>query len=304
VAGLLGVEQAEDGSLAVDGGHGGHPHVDGAAAGADPGAAVLGEAPLGDVEVGHDLDAADDPGPQGGGRPHGVVEHAVDAQAHPQPLLVGLDVDVRGPAGDGPPDDGLDEADDGRLGHRVLDQLLGAGEVVGLLGGGLQGLGHLGLRAGSPVEGGVELGGVDEGDDDLAPEQRAQVVEGEHVRRVGHGHHDPLVLVGDGEGPVPAGHGQRDRLGHRPVHREVLEVDEADPGLAGQGAQQVHGADQALVQEDLPEPLAHLLLEGQSRFEVRVGDLGRLEQDVAESFTGRHEWSRRRRWRRREPERD
>jgi hypothetical protein len=57
-------------------------------------AAVLRQAALGDVEVGHDLDARGDRVLQLERRLHHLVEHAVDAVADAELLLVGLDVDV------------------------------------------------------------------------------------------------------------------------------------------------------------------------------------------------------------------
>jgi hypothetical protein len=59
-------------------------------------AAVLREPALGDVELAHDLDAARDGVLQLERRLHLLDEHAVDAVADAELLLVGLDVDVAG----------------------------------------------------------------------------------------------------------------------------------------------------------------------------------------------------------------
>ena len=59
-------------------------------------AAVLGNAALGDIQLGHDLQPADDGVLQLDRRLHDLVQHAVDAVADPHVLLVGLDVDVAG----------------------------------------------------------------------------------------------------------------------------------------------------------------------------------------------------------------
>ena len=53
------VEDAHHDRFAVHRRHGGHAQVDLLALHAQPDAAVLRQAPLGDVEVGHDLDARD-----------------------------------------------------------------------------------------------------------------------------------------------------------------------------------------------------------------------------------------------------
>ena len=66
-------------------------------------APVLGDSFFGDVEVGHDLQAADDGRAEAvdGGGDIGPLEHAVDPVADEQLVLVGLDVDIGGPLVDG-----------------------------------------------------------------------------------------------------------------------------------------------------------------------------------------------------------
>ena len=78
-------------------------------------AAVLRHAPLGDVEVAHDLHAADRAGDHPLGDRRRLLEHAVDAEAHAQLLAVGRQVHVRGADLDRLGDDLVDELDDRRL---------------------------------------------------------------------------------------------------------------------------------------------------------------------------------------------
>src|SRR6266540_1105074 len=109
------VQDADDGVLAVHGRHDGHAEIDGAAADLDPEAAVLRDPLLRDVQLGHDLDAADDRGVMLlGHRLHGRLQHPVDAVLDDDLGVAGLDVDVRGPAVEGIEDGGIDETDDGR----------------------------------------------------------------------------------------------------------------------------------------------------------------------------------------------
>ncbi len=86
-----------------------------AAAERDP--AVLWLALLGDVEVRHDLEPADDRRgePVDGLRDAGALQHAVDAVAHREFVLVGLDVDVGRPLADRLDEQVVDELDDARL---------------------------------------------------------------------------------------------------------------------------------------------------------------------------------------------
>ena len=109
------VKDAEHDLLAEDGGERADAQVDGPLHDADLDASVLRHAPLGDVQIGHDLHAGDD------GRPHPhrgrghLLEHAVDPKADSQPLLVRLDVDIAGPASHRLGDQRVDELD-----HRGL----------------------------------------------------------------------------------------------------------------------------------------------------------------------------------------
>ncbi len=98
---------AEQGRQAVD------PVVHVLAAGQlDLDAPVLGQAPLGDVHLGHDLEAGDDGVLELHRRLHDLVEDAVDPVADPERLLVGFDMDIGGLALDGVGEDQVDQLDD------------------------------------------------------------------------------------------------------------------------------------------------------------------------------------------------
>ena len=89
-------------------------------------AAVLRQALLGDVEPRHDLDARHHHRRHGALRLQHFAQHAVDAEAHHQPVLERLDVDVGGVLAHRLGQHGIDQADD----RRVVVAL----EQVGLLG--------------------------------------------------------------------------------------------------------------------------------------------------------------------------
>ena len=59
-----------------------------------PDAPVLGQALLGDVQLGHDLHARDDPCCHPARHRRDVLKHAVDAEAHAHFAPVGRQVDV------------------------------------------------------------------------------------------------------------------------------------------------------------------------------------------------------------------
>ena len=72
----------------------GDAHVDRPPADAQADAAVLRQALLGDVELGHDLQPADQRGVQRLVRLHHLAQRAIHPKAHRAAALVGLDVDV------------------------------------------------------------------------------------------------------------------------------------------------------------------------------------------------------------------
>jgi hypothetical protein len=109
---LLPVQHAQHAILAEHPGHDGHPQVDLPAAQVDLEAAVLGHAPLGDVQLGHDLDAGDDLlGHFPAGRVGHMGQHAIDAVLDGQPRGIVFQVDVRSPRGEGVVQGGMAELD-------------------------------------------------------------------------------------------------------------------------------------------------------------------------------------------------
>ena len=129
------VEDPEHDLLAVGGRENGDAQIERLAAETDRDAAVLRRAPLGDVELAHDLQTRDDR------RLHRLRDgrdltcHAVDPRAHHHLVLLGLEVDVGGAVLD-------------RLRHRRVHELDGRALAAGLgdllaLGGPLE-LGLLG----------------------------------------------------------------------------------------------------------------------------------------------------------------
>ncbi len=189
-------------------------------AGADGEAAPLRGAALGDVDVGEDLDAGHDPGVDGAGRRHRVVEETVHAVANDELALVGLDVDVGGALLQGLTDHLVHQVDDGRVLGAALRlvgvQLLLLGHVLAendrRLG---QGLLHLAGTLQSPV---VALAGL--GYDRLGADHRvhaaarddAQVVEGVEIEGIGHRHPDDTVVDAQRQDVVLAGQlGRHDR---------------------------------------------------------------------------------------------
>ena len=235
------VEDADDRVLAVDAGHDGDAEVDRLVLDLEPEAAVLGDAALGDVEVGHDLDAGDD-------RRlellvdglHGLAEDAVDAELDLDVLVLGLDVDVAGPLLDGGEDDGVDELDDRAV---LVGQLLDGDDVLFLAALALDDLGDEALgRVAEDLHGrlalaqGLEDGPLRGGEDlDLLAEEGLDGVDGGDVGGIGDGDlHDAVVLAeGDEREAVDELDGEG--LDEVPVEVLGLEVDVGDAVALGQG---------------------------------------------------------------------
>ncbi len=91
------VQQAEDHPFPEGRGNDGNPDVDVLVGHLDGDPAVLGKALLGDVQLGHDLEARNDGRLVPLGRAQPVVEDSVDPVPDLQFLLEGLDVDVARP---------------------------------------------------------------------------------------------------------------------------------------------------------------------------------------------------------------
>ena len=113
LADRLLVEDADDRVLAVHARHDRDAEVDRLARHPQLEAAVLRHALLGDVELGHDLDARDDRAVELlGDRPHRRLQHAVDPVLHVHRIVLRLDVDVARAPLDGGVDRRVDQPDD------------------------------------------------------------------------------------------------------------------------------------------------------------------------------------------------
>ncbi len=112
-------------ALAADGGNRGDADVDRLAFHLEIDAAILRHAALGDVEIGHDLDARNHAGLQHLDlRRHGhFVQHAVDAVADAQVVLQRLDVNIGRAFVERRAHDLVDEADHGRLGIFLVEDV-------------------------------------------------------------------------------------------------------------------------------------------------------------------------------------
>jgi len=274
----LAIQDAHHDGFAARGRNERDAQVDRAPHQVDVDAAILGLAVLGDVHVGHHLEARDDrPGqlPVQGVRLEADTVHAI---AHADAVGHRLDVDVGRPLGEGLFEDFLDEADDGRVFRLVLLVLDAAPFLLDL------DLLAQAVCLGADV---VQRRGRREGEGELAIEDEAQVVGGEGDHRVVC-REDQLAVVQLDRNDAEvlhhvAGHEVRDALGDRgpaQVHEGQLE-------LPAEGLRELDLVDeveleQGLAQLDPRHPLEVL----DALLELALVDMPHVEEDLTELLVG------------------
>ena len=230
----LFVEHAEHGIFAINRRHDGNAEVDEAALVAHAEAAVLRHALLGDVELAHDLDAAENGAVMlaRDGR-HGFLQHAVDAVLDVHRIVVALDVNVGGAALERGEDGGVDQADDGADVLGFAGQLLDRDVFVGVFvagehveGEAFAGFVENALRLLGFLE---QVGNLRERGDarhDALAEQAGDFVEHHQARRIADSDDERVGLLLDGHEVVAEheldGHGAQQVV----LNLEVLQVDE------------------------------------------------------------------------------
>jgi hypothetical protein len=270
----------------VHGGNGRHAQVDLLALDAQLDPAVLREPPLGDVEVRHDLHARDDGGRQAPRRGLDLVQDAVDAEAHDEAVLEGLDVDVGGPRLQRVRDEQVHQPHHGRLGGEVL-QVLDVAQVLLLVPRGdvVDDLAHRGLAgAVEALEPRFQLRGHGEARQHAVAARHLDRADGERVRRVGHRHHEALVGLAQR---------QRLRVAQEAVRDALLEERELgilgggghrDPQPLREGVGEVARRNQSQPVQDDAELLARLsLLEAQGALEVGGIEFSAGDEDLAQA---------------------
>ena len=272
------IEQAHDHAFAVESGEGGNAQVDFAADDFDLDAAILREAPLGDIQLRHELEAADDGGLELARRRFLVEEHAIHAEAHAEFLLEGLDVNVAGALFDGLGDHGVDQANDGSLARHVAEVFeIGSGLFVVAVG--------VGALFGFAV---IAVDGVE--DFLLGGERGAhlQAAEGAHggdgleIQRIGHRDGEDVVRERDRDGAALAEETVRQAFDFGRGGRSAIHRDQGDIELIAEGGEHVAVGDGAHVDQDFAELIAPFELEFEGALDILRLDLAAFQQDLAE----------------------
>ena len=225
-------------------------------------AAVLRHALLGDVQLRHHLEAGGDARLQGGRHLGHLLEHAVDAQAHPVFGLVGFEVDVRRPTADRVHQYLVDE-----LHHRgVVDLGIDAGVARQLLFvADLQVLQSflVAHRLGQPVAGfqplldrALQLVGIDQDRFHHQVGLEIDLVDRRGVGRVGDAQEQPVAALEQRQHVVLAQQRLADQLDRRLRRVHGRHVQQRHPELDGIGRGQLQRADQPVLGQVLGDGLA------------------------------------------------
>ena len=224
------------------------------------------------------------------------MQHAVDAEADPEDLLIWLEVDVGSAAPDGVHEDHVDEPDHRRLVGRFLEledvDLACRGLLVPLDQLDVRGRAlHLRHDVGDAPALAVvrSIDGLPDrrlrghGGDHLKIRHEAHIVQGEDVGGVAHGERQRIALELDGQDLVFAGDLLRDELEDVGVDVQLGERDRLDPVLAGQEGDQVLFGDEAELDEDATELVVGALLLLQGARELLVVDQSLADEEIAET---------------------
>ena len=209
---------------------------------------VLRDALLGDVHVGHDLDAADD------ARNHPLWDlgrldkNAVDPEPDPHLTIATLEVDVRGAVVRRLAEDGVHELDHGRVVGRLAEvrQILEAplGFVF------LDRLRDGRVKRVEPADQRLDVLGRRDGDPAHGTRDHLDVVDRDHVRRVGHREqHGVVGQEANRHGVVAAGGGRRDQVGGADVNLVGVEVEVEEAVALGDGAGELIRVDHPLLEK-------------------------------------------------------
>src|SRR2546428_462059 len=287
------VEESEHDALADDRREDRDPEIDLARLLAELDASVLRQAPLGAVEVRHDLEARDERRLDPLGRRHHFVQDAVDPVPDPLSPVARVDVDVGGPPLHPVEQDRVHQPDDGHLVGR-RPQLVEVDLTVRLLALDDLDLGGLRLdlrervRDRQPPPLVVALDRLPDdrrrrdGRHDLETRHEGDVIERRQVGRVPDGQRDRAERPADRDEAVLARDPTRDHwdgLGGDPFRERdlwdaVVTREEMDQPVFG---------DQPEADQDLAELLARSLLLAERLIDLRLCDQAVGDEQIAEA---------------------
>ena len=284
------VENPHDDRLAVHRRHRRHAKVDFLALHAQADATILRQPSLGDVEVRHDLDPRNDRRGQAPRRRFHFVQHAVDAVTDDQPVLERLDVDVRRAHLERVGDQKRHQPDHRGL-RREVFQLLDVGVECQFVAAGLHVADELAdgrtTRAVQPLERRFEIGGNRDHRPDRASGDHLERADRVGVGRIGHRQPELRFVLAHRQCARFAEEACRDALLEDGKFRVPVRVDHRQRQLRRQRFGNVALGAKSERDEQRAELFAALRLQPQRALQIRRIELAALDQDFAESFSGR-----------------
>ena len=226
---------------------------------------VLGDPPLGDVEVRHDLHPAHDrvrQVPRGGNH---LEQHPVGPHPNLELVFERFEVDVAGLILDRQQQHHVQQlADRGGVGHFLGTRQVVAPPLLVVILVDLEPGDHI-LDALLPV-GVVPLNRrlhvrrAGHRPAHVVPQEVPEIVECRNVLRIGHRHRQHIVLERDRHDLVDAGHGLGNQLQHLRGNGRLFQVDDLHSPLLGQRLAQLRLGRQPHPDHDLPQQLARRFL--------------------------------------------
>jgi hypothetical protein len=281
-------QQAQHDRLAELRGHRRHADVEARVARLHGDAAVLRQAPLGDVELRHQLEPHDQRRGDARIRLDLDVQDPVDAKAHDQRMLLRLEVDVGRVDPGGIVEDRLQQLDDRRVGiadraahRREVDHVVLLPDLALDFAG--EGADLLGLAV-DAVDGRLKLLVRDRRQVDMAPEQRAQLVLRAQVGRVDHADQIGVTAVFEHHRAEPARLQLAEPAHDVGVHVEAAQVDERQVQLTRDGLRDLLLAGHAGLDQQLAEQLAGAFLLGQGLVQLLGPQQTLLDQHRAQGL--------------------
>ena len=242
-------------------------------------AAVLRQPALGDVQLGHQLDARDHGGLQFARRRVLIVEHAIHAIADAEFFFERLQVDVAGALFNRGSDDRVHQADDGRFARHVAQVFQIFRHLAGL---------ELEIRLGARGRFAVVfVDGVDdlllgrEHGADLETGAVAHGGDGFDIQRIGHRERDGMIFAAHRQAAELPQEARRERFGFGRDEGRGVDGNQRHFQLFRERRQNIAHGDETHVDQRFADLVAALFLQLERPLQVFLGDQLTLDQNLA-----------------------
>ena len=235
---------------------------------------VLRNASFGDIDIRHDFQSADDARADVPRRPHHFVKHAVDTEPHPQVGFGWLEVNIGGAVLNCLSNQQVHKPDNrGFFGDFVYCR-----KIFLFIGLGVEGRAQItefGFASIEAIDRRHHVGLRRHHSTDIHARCGPQVVNGEHVARIGHRDEQPVILNTHRNRRVSAAQHSRDERDRTRLDGGFGQIEELETDLGGQRSHHLSLGQQPAFNQDATERGALAL-----KLCLRIGELLRREQAV------------------------